>query len=87
MPRNTTHSPPSRARRLSAVVATTALVGGTLMLAPAATAAVAPGEAPNDLGLTGADVLTHLTQVSEICEPFSGQRPVWTTHGPRSRRR
>ena len=73
MPRNTTHSPPSRARRLSAVVATTALVGGTLMLAPAATAAVAPGEAPNDLGLTGADVMTHLTEISEISESFAGQ--------------
>ena len=73
MPRNTTHSPPSRARRLSAVVATTALVGGTLMLEPAATAAVAPGEAPNDLGLTGADVMTHLTEISEISESFAGQ--------------
>jgi hypothetical protein len=71
--RNTTHSPPSRGHRFSAAIATTALVGGSLLLAPAATAAVAPGETPNDLGLTGADVMTHLTELSQISESFAAE--------------
>lgn len=73
MPRNTTPSPPSRGRRFSAVIATTALVGGSLLLAPAANAAVASGETPNDLGLTGADVMTHLAELSEITESFAAE--------------
>ncbi|MEV8239040.1 M20/M25/M40 family metallo-hydrolase [Microbacterium testaceum] len=77
MPRNTLHSPApraaSRARRTSAVLATSALVGGALLVAPAAFAAPAPGDAPNDLGLTGADVMTHLTELSDISESFADQ--------------
>lgn len=71
MPRNTPHSPFSRARRASAVAATAALVGGALMIAPAAIAAPAPGDAPDDLGLTGADVMTHLTELAAITESYA----------------
>lgn len=73
MPRNTLHPTASRARRASAVLATSALVGGALMIAPAAFAAPAPGETPDDLGLTGADVMTHLTELSDITESFADQ--------------
>ncbi|WP_058628579.1 M20/M25/M40 family metallo-hydrolase [Microbacterium testaceum] len=77
MPRNTPHSlaprAASRTRRASAVLATSALVGGALLVAPAAFAAPAPGDAPNDLGLTGADVMTHLTELSDISESFADQ--------------
>ncbi|MGN7967867.1 M20/M25/M40 family metallo-hydrolase [Microbacterium sp. 22296] len=55
------------------MIATTALVGGSLLLAPAANAAVASGETPNDLGLTGADVMTHLAELSEITESFAAE--------------
>ncbi len=79
MPRNTTPSPPSRARRLSAAVAATALVGGSLMLAPAANAAA---ETPEDLGLTGSDVMTHLSAISEISESFAAQGyRAWSSPG------
>ncbi|MDF2045297.1 M20/M25/M40 family metallo-hydrolase [Microbacterium sp. Kw_RZR3] len=77
MPRNTPHSlaprAASRARRASAVLATSALVGGALLVAPAAFAAPAPGDAPNDLGLTSADVMTHLTELSDISESLADQ--------------
>lgn len=82
MPRYTLHSPPSRARRASAVLAAGALVGGALLSAPAAFAAAAPGDSPEDLGLTGADVMTHLTELARISESFAddGYR-VWNGPG------
>ncbi|MDU0368262.1 M20/M25/M40 family metallo-hydrolase [Microbacterium sp. KSW4-17] len=80
MLRNTLHSPPSRARRASALLATGALVGGGLLIAPAAFAA--PATPPDDLGVTGADVMTHLTELSDISESFAadGYR-VWNGPG------
>jgi hypothetical protein len=42
-----------------------------LLIAPAATAA--PDDATETLGLTGADVMTHLTQLAEITESFADQ--------------
>ncbi len=72
MPRNTLLPPPRRVRRASAIAATSALVGGALMIAPAAFAAP-DAEAPNDLGLTGADVMTHLTELSTISESYADE--------------
>lgn len=82
MPRHTLQSPPPRARRVSAALAAGALVGGALMVGPAATAAVVPGDVPADLGLTGADVMTHLTELAEITETYAadGYR-VWNGPG------
>ncbi|WZH36074.1 MAG: M20/M25/M40 family metallo-hydrolase [Microbacterium enclense] len=72
MPRNTLLPPPRRLRRASAIAATSALVGGALMIAPAAFAAPET-EAPNDLGLTGADVMSHLEQFSAISESYADE--------------
>ncbi|MFF0910333.1 M20/M25/M40 family metallo-hydrolase [Microbacterium enclense] len=82
MPRHTLQSPPPRARRVSAALAAGALVGGALMAGPAATASVVPGDVPADLGLTGADVMTHLTELAEITESYAadGYR-VWNGPG------
>ena len=82
MHRHTLHSPPSRVRRASALLATGALIGGGLLVAPAAFAAPAPDAAPGDLGLTGADVMTHLTELSDISESYAadGYR-VWNGPG------
>lgn len=82
MPRYTLHSPPSRVRRASAALAASALVGGALLIAPSARAATAPAELPDDLGLAGADVMPHLTELAEISESFAdeGYR-VWNGPG------
>ena len=72
MPRNTLLPPPRRVRRASAIAATSALVGGALMIAPAAFAAP-DADAPNDLGLTGADVMTHLTELATISESYADE--------------
>ena len=53
------------------MLAAGALVGGSLLIAPAATAA--PGDPGDTLGLTGADVMTHLTELSEITESYADQ--------------
>lgn len=71
VPRNTPSTPHSRARRAACVVAAGALVGGSLLIAPAALAA--PDDAPETLGLTGADVMTHLTELAEITESYADQ--------------
>lgn len=69
MPRNSLFPPPPHTRRLACVVAAGALVGGSLMIAPAATAA----DAPETLGLTGADVMEHLTALSDITEQYADE--------------
>lgn len=69
VPGNTLSTPPPRARRATCLIAAGALVGGSLLIAPAATAA--PDDGPETLGLTGADVMTHLTELAEITESYA----------------
>lgn len=69
MPSNSLFSPPPPTRRLACVVAAGALIGGSLMIAPAATAA----EAPETLGVTGADVMEHLTALADITEQYADE--------------
>lgn len=71
VPRTTLSTPPPRARRATCLIAAGALVGGSLLIAPAATAA--PEDGPETLGLTGADVMTHLTEIAEITESYADQ--------------
>jgi len=50
------------------------------MTSPAAFAA--PADAPDDLGLTGADVMAHLTELSEISESYASEGyRVWNGPG------
>lgn len=62
-----------RARRASGLLAAVALVGTAVVTGPAASAATAADDGPADLGLTGADVMTHLTELAQISESFADE--------------